>query len=380
MISDNQMDEFFNSRLVGYPSTVPDDMWDRIVEKKKKDRMIWWFLFGLLTMGILALGLTGGYLLLNQKSIAEGAMNDKAIINQSPFKADTIKTRLSKLPTLQDQAYLTQTDSTNKWVNQKMGNRKNHVENLEHAKMNTSEHITSSRFENTNKHFSKPGDSIAVIENKSGHKNDSLDKKPLVKMPVADSSRNKDLKKTEPEKKLHGGKWFLDLYASPDYPIISPQEYNLSKLSYTIGIKLNRSLGKHFSVKTGIQYSEVNFTGADSIGGGAFGLILLDLPVLAGYSLGKNENLRTTINGGLIFNLYTWWQGAQYMPELFKSNTGLSFYLGVNFERRINDKFSLFGEPYYRYQLTPMTVGSVGFLKFIDVVGISIGGRYYFKK
>ncbi len=98
----------------------------------------------------------------------------------------------------------------------------------------------------------------------------------------------------------------------------------------------------------------------------------LDLPVLAGYTMGK-ENLKTTINGGAIFNLNTWPHG------FFKTNTGVSLYLGVNFEEKINDKFSLFAEPYYRYQLTNMTADTISILKFIDVVGINIGVRYYFK-
>ena len=96
------------------------------------------------------------------------------------------------------------------------------------------------------------------------------------------------------------------------------------------------------------------------------------MPVLAGYTIGK-ENLKTTVNGGVIFNLYTW------PHDFFKINTGVSLYLGIDFEEKINEKFSLFAEPYYRYQLTNMTADTISYLKFVDVVGINIGARYFFK-
>jgi hypothetical protein len=78
-------------------------------------------------------------------------------------------------------------------------------------------------------------------------------------------------------------------------------------------------------------------------------------------------------------NLYSW-PRRNAMPDFIKTNTGMSLYVGVNFEKRINERFSLFSEPYYRYQLTSMTISSISSFKFIDVAGINIGARYYFKK
>ncbi len=152
-----------------------------------------------------------------------------------------------------------------------------------------------------------------------------------------------------------------------------------SKLSYTIGIRINRSIGKHFSLKTGIQYSQINIIGDDSVFGGAtIHIKRLDLPVLVGYSFGKGD-IKTTINGGVLFNL-----NSSVSPEsaqtFFENNLGLSLYLGVNFEKKVKEKLSLFVEPYYRYQLNPMTISSVQNVKFIDIAGISFGARYYFKK
>ena len=58
---DNQMDELFNERLRDHRSSVPADMWDRIIQKKKKDRNLFIFFFKLFGLLILTLGLAGEY-------------------------------------------------------------------------------------------------------------------------------------------------------------------------------------------------------------------------------------------------------------------------------------------------------------------------------
>ncbi len=379
MNSDNQMDELFKDRLRNYPSSVPSDMWVRIMEQKKRDRVFWLF-FRLLAIGILALGVTGGYYLLIQKKSIAAIPQGNVKVNPSPITADTLKSGLAKSSSGQDQMRIPHIDAAHTKTDQKRKEKKYYSVESERTNRSKSENPDPLPFGNANRNLSAPKDSMVTKENKLENNKDSLYKKPLVKTPAADSSQNKEVKKPEPEKNLHNRKWFLDLYVSPDYPIIHPQEeYEQSKLSYSIGIKLNRSLGKHFSVKTGIQFSQVNIGGDDSLTqGNTLHLMRLDLPVLAGYSLG-NDNLRTTFNGGLVLNLYSWLSGT-YLQDFFKTNTGLSVYLGVNFDTKINERISVFAEPYYRYQLTPMTVSSISNLKFIDVVGINIGARYFFKK
>ncbi len=376
MISDSQMDKFFGDRLRDYPSSVPEDMWNRILGKRKRDRMIWLYFFRLFAVVILSLALAGGYFIFNQKKDAIGMDGSK--INQTPVSTDTTKARVSNLPYAQDQTQPPQIRGTYKNTNQKEKARIHYSDNFDQGKSTTQNNSASSKTENGSKTQSGAtdsftlADSIAAKENKSEEKKDSLGKKLIVKSSAVDSSMSKDLKKPETKNKSNDRKWWLDLYASPDYPIVSPHEYEQSKLSYTLGVRLNRSLGQHFSLKTGIQYSRVNVAG-DSL---FVHLMRLDLPVLAGYSVG-NEKLKTTFNGGAILNLYSWLPGNN-SSGFFKSNTGLSLYVGVNFETKINEKFSLFGEPYYRYQLTSMTVSSVAIMKFIDIVGFNIGARYYF--
>jgi hypothetical protein len=385
MISDNQTDIFFNDRLRDYPSAVPADMWSRIVEKKKRDRMIWLFFLRFFALVILSLALVGGYFIFIQKKSTYVIGIDSSKFNHPSVIPNTSKAGKSNLAARQDQLQIPPINVVNKKTNQK--DKINYLDKFDLAKKNTQIGEASSKFNNISRTRSgKPDsatqtDSNGVKENKTEVKKDSAGKvtfvkvaAPLIKANTPDTSQNKGSKKSETKNKPNNRKWYLDLYASPDYPFVTPSEYERPKLSYTLGIRLNRSLGQHFSLKTGIQYSRVNI-GGDSL---LVHLMRFDLPVLAGYSVG-NEKLKTTFNGGAILNLYSWLSGNN-SSDFFKTNTGLSLYLGVNFETKINKKFTLFGEPYYRYQLTSMTVSSVPIMKFIDIVGINIGARYYFKK
>ena len=310
-----------------------------------------------------------GYFIFNQKKMLLEWISK---INQTPVSTDTTKAGVSDLPYAQDQTQPPQIRGTYKKTNQKEKARIHYSDNFDQEKSTTQDNSASSKTENGSKTNLVRSDSVAAKENKPEEKKDSLGKRLNVKSSAVDSSMSKDLKKPETKNKSNSRKWWLDLYASPDYPIVSPHEYEQSKLSYTLGVRLNRSPGQHFSLKTGIQYSRVNVAGNSLF----VHLLRLDLPVLAGYSVG-NEKLKTTFNGGAILNLYSWLPGNN-SSGFFKRNTGLSLYVGVNFETKINEKFSLFGEPYYRYQLTSMTVSSVAIVKFIDIIGINIGARYYF--
>jgi hypothetical protein len=379
MISDDQMIEFFNDRLRDYPSSVPASMWDRIIAKKKRDRMMWLFFFRLFALVVLFLGLAGVYFIFNQKKKASTVTIGNTKINHKPFIADTIKANLSNLPSGRDQTGFDKLKNENKKMQRNEKAQITYSRNLEDAKMNIPDKDNSSNNQNTTEALSVSSDSNELEKSKAEYKEDTIGTKLFIQAPYGDSTRTADLKKPETENKPNNRKWFLDLYASPDYPIVSPHDNEKSKLSFTLGVRINRSLGKHFSLKTGIQFSQINIIASDSLFGGmTIHLMRLDLPVLAGYSVG-DEKFRTTFNGGAIMNLYSWPQGNG-QTDFFKTNTGFSLYLGVNFESRINSRFFLFSEPYYRYQLTSMTVSSVSSMKFIDIVGISIGVRYYFKK
>ena len=384
MISDNQMDQFFRERLESHSSYVPEDMWSRIMEKKKRDRMLWLFFSRLMIIAVLIFGLTGSYLIINQKKISAKA-NTSVFQNSQPSASTANKSKTNQsIPTsAKDLVRVAEVNVAGKNEKQKSETRVNNFDAVDHTKKKTIHQQLPPQ--------NKEGSSVITTGNESAvpdttaSKNvkvkDSLDKKSLPETPIPDSALSKEVKKPETQNKQNNSKWYLDLFASPDYPIVAPSPFDqsYSKLSYTIGIKINRAIGKHFSIKTGIQYSQINIVGYDSLFGGAtIHIKRLDLPVLVGYSFGKGD-IKTTINGGVLFNL-----NSSVSPEsaqtFFENNLGVSLYLGVNFEKKVKEKLSLFVEPYYRYQLNSMTISSVQNVKFIDIAGISFGARYYFKK
>ena len=377
MMSDSQMDNFINDRLKDYPSPVPANMWNRIV--KKKDRKILLFFFRLLGILILSLMLAGGYFAFKQKILTGTQHIENPKINQTPSIANSLKPTSPNVFSDIDQVRQGKMQMGNKNVFQTKKSLITNSDGLEFTKANFADGASLSRSETKSDAISNPGDSTAIEKNNKVNKKDSLGAEPIVKTDSPGSVPETASKKPETKKKLNNRKWHLDLFASPDYPIISPHEFEQARLSYTVGIKLNRSFGSHFSAKTGVQFSQINIAGEDSVlVGKTLQVMRLDLPVLAGYSIG-DEKFRTTFNAGVIFNLYTW-AGGNSLADYFKTNTGLSLYLGVDFEQRIKERISIFGEPFYRYQLTPMTVSSISSLKFIDIAGISIGARYFFGK
>src|SRR5580704_11783516 len=71
-MTDNKFEEFFRNKLQDHPSPVPDDMWERIISDKKKDRGIFIFWKGYLLGGaILICLITGAYFIWNNHGMAD---------------------------------------------------------------------------------------------------------------------------------------------------------------------------------------------------------------------------------------------------------------------------------------------------------------------
>jgi hypothetical protein len=203
------------------------------------------------------------------------------------------------------------------------------------------------------------------------------------------------------EKSLSQGKnWFFDVYASPDIPfsqITTGNEYLLQlrkqiekmQLSYTIGIKLGRSFGKHFSGKIGFQYSQINAKFSDSMARDMHNRYRsVDFPALIGYTIGMNH-FNATINAGIIYNIYSWYQGTIldtagpvdiHDGNVYKQHTGFSLYFGLSFMKQLDNRWQLFAEPYFRYRLSSMANEDRSFTQKINIAGLSLGLRYNFPK
>lgn len=232
---------------------------------------------------------------------------------------------------------------------------------------------------------------------------------------------------------------FIEVYGSPDYvqKTTTPTSYgNLSYLkrkdsletmrgSYTAGIRLSKTLGEHFLIKAGLQYSQVNErfdyrnenerrivtvvtirtiirNPGDTITVRDTSMIeqvgtrvkttynryrSIDIPIILGYEWG-GEKFRASVNAGLILNTYSWQQGetldTNYIPVAFnsksaigfKQNIGLGLYAGISLNKKIGTDTELFFEPYFRYNLSNMTKTRSAFNQRFNAAGVSIGIRY----
>lgn len=244
---------------------------------------------------------------------------------------------------------------------------------------------------------------------------------PITDCPSASGSRRSD--------------WFVEVFASPDYAIKSVEANNNEFLrrkdstekirsAFTAGIRLSKKMGEHLVMKTGLQYSQINerfdyksenerkavtvitvrtiirspgdtvrVTDTSTLEQVGYRVKTtynryrsIDIPLIIGYEFG-NENFRTSINGGLIFNLLSWQHGdmldTTFTPVAFnkssasfKRNVGLGIYAGLQFLKPIGERTEVFAEPYFHYRISSMTNDGSPFNQRFHAAGINFGIRY----
>ena len=200
---------------------------------------------------------------------------------------------------------------------------------------------------------------------------------------TAGTHRPQSLSCPDPSKKFTKSKgWYLEALGSPDYPIVhssldGSSIRELPLLSYTIGIRVTKIFESGFLMTAGLQYSWINLRNKYDSLPLPHQFRNLDIPLLIGYEKG-NDLFKVGIRGGVIFNIHSWPGSSDpYISEYLKSNTGISSYIGLELIRQVNDRISIFAEPYYRHQFSNMFKNP--FVEKIDVAGIFLGLRLTLK-
>jgi hypothetical protein len=194
---------------------------------------------------------------------------------------------------------------------------------------------------------------------------------------TAGTHRPQSLSCPDPSKKFTSSKgWYLEALGSPDYPFPRGSIPQLPRLSYTAGIRLTKIFESGFLMTAGLQYSWINLRNKYDSLPLPDHFRNLDLPLLIGYEKG-NDRFKIGIRGGMIFNIHSSAAGDPYFSNYLKSNTGLSSYIGLELIRQINDRISIFTEPYYKHQFSDMFKNP--FVEKIDVGGIFLGVRITLK-
>jgi hypothetical protein len=143
----------------------------------------------------------------------------------------------------------------------------------------------------------------------------------------------------------HTSKWRIDGYASPEY--FSFKEFGFS---YGAGARATFVLKQHLTITAGLQYLKVDVRARqkndslNSLFPGIFNNI--QIPVLLGYTTG-NQRFSVTVNAGAIFSLYAEAKG-RLKDYGWPNHNGITSYLGLNFATRVNNRISLFAEPYVK--------------------------------
>ncbi len=232
--------------------------------------------------------------------------------------------------------------------------------------------------------------------------------------------------------------WFIELYGSPDYNTqkVVATGLNTDYLrtldstqkvggGFTVGIHIAKSLNKHLSIKSGLQFKDmiqefnykqnvtktinvfstrsyidntgasVNLTDTSSLVQAGYRLKKtfnsfksIQLPLIASWEAG-NTKWHFALDGGLLFNLVTYYEGATFDSNynlvplnaketngLLKSNFSYNLYGGVSLYRTLGTNLEAFAAPYYSYALSNSSTSTIGYNQRFNTGGINFGLRY----
>jgi hypothetical protein len=230
------------------------------------------------------------------------------------------------------------------------------------------------------------------------------------------------------EKNAAGNKTYVEIYGGPDFAFRSLSDTaNSSYLqkrkesvkfssAFSAGLRYTKVYNNGVSVRTGINYSQINEkfiysegniiqvvyiinAAGDTIGSytttgtryktthNTFKTI--DVPLVVGYEFG-NGRFHTNVNAGIIVNVYSWQRGEvlnnslqpvnittgkSNSPYQFKTNIGLGFIAGASLYYKMNEKLHLLAEPYFRYNFTPASKEAITFKQKYNTAGLRVGLR-----
>lgn len=231
-----------------------------------------------------------------------------------------------------------------------------------------------------------------------------------------------------PEKDAAGNKRYIEVYAGPDYAFRSfsdtansaymqQRKASTSLLfAYSAGIRYTKVFGSGMSVRTGINYTQVNekfkvvkgqvtqnvyitnnngdTIGTSTVTGTQYKESVnkfrsIDIPVTVGYELG-NGKLHANVNAGAMINIHSKQTGfviddkgdavdvssAKTSPAYkYKTNAGISLTGGLSVYYKVSEKLHVLAEPYVRYSLSPVTKPDLTLKEKQYITGLRIGLR-----
>jgi hypothetical protein len=230
------------------------------------------------------------------------------------------------------------------------------------------------------------------------------------------------------EKNAAGNKSYIEAYGGPDLGfrnmtdtgnsayLQKRKESTKFSSAYSAGLRYTHVFGNGMSIRTGINYSQINekFTFVQgnlvqvtyiiNAAGDTTGSYIttgtryktthnkfktIDVPLLIGYEMG-NGKFHANINAGIIVNAYSWQKGEVLdmsnnpvsittgkttSAYQFKTNIGLGFTAGASMYYKLNEKIHILAEPYFRYNLSPMSKEKLTLTQKYNTAGLRVGLR-----
>ncbi len=482
-----QFDQFVQHKLFDHIAPVPQELWNNIKPKEDEDRKVFFLLprAGMVAASILLLILAGtvSAYLYYQKMPAENAIgkhsndpnsksnkygnqnNNTPVISKNDSDADAKETiEIKTTEKLKEPKIdVTQSGESNIPISKRdlaNSNQKNNLSYRNTKSFNRSNLFELNDYENSPKELKMSGsNTIDQIDqynldltkennyratNKMEASLISFSKNKLnfnskeKKVTAFNHTSNiKNVVICPSDRKMRNPDWDLEIYVSPDYAFKTVSSISASKaymdrkdssensqISFTAGFRIVKPINDHFSIKTGLQYSQINehftyrseneiktttvvtvrtitlangntVTVSDTSVVQQIGFKnntvknrykSFDIPALVSYQFG-NDDLRIGVNAGVIFNLSSWYQGVVLDTTLnampftketnisYKNNIGMAIYTGISITKRLNYNTSIFAEPFLRYNLSDMTTPQSIFNQRFSVGGLSVGLR-----
>ncbi|WP_462249828.1 outer membrane beta-barrel protein [Ferruginibacter sp.] len=459
LFDDNIKDQFSD-----YTPSVHPRIWENIVAERKKRRPAgFWFTFFngrniLLLTALLIAGASGAYLL--SKKAAVKQQDSVAITAEEKTVTGTTAANEANEKIKSNTEVINNTDDQN-IISPKNNNTDDEVIN---SKNNTATVTTSSSFSKIkiSSPLAQPAEKYFTSKskkNKTAFANSEYDisdadlsynDKPLedfylqrlqfANLQKAASEKNLlSLKKRllpnvflpdcpSIEKDAAGNKTYIEIYAGPDIAfrnisdtgnsayLQKRKESTKFSSAYSAGLRYTKVFNNGMSVRTGVNYSQINekftfvqgnlvqITYIIDANGDTTGSYIttgtrykttynkfktIDVPLLVGYEMG-NGKFHANINAGVIVNIYSWQKGevldASYQPVnittgktsspyQYKTNIGMGFMAAASFYYKLNEKLHVLAEPYFRYSLSPMSKENLTFKQKYNTAGLRVGLR-----
>lgn len=231
------------------------------------------------------------------------------------------------------------------------------------------------------------------------------------------------------ERDAAANKQYLEWYVGPDLGLKTQSDTGNSAYlqkrrestqflwAFSAGFRYTRVFQNGVSFRTGINFSQiterfrwvqanyvqVNYTinpttgdttGTTSTRGTRYKTTYnrfrsIDVPLLLGYETGFGK-FKLNAHAGALVNMYGWQRGEVLDTALrpvsittgkgsplyqYRTNLGIGLTGGVSFYYGLNDNWQILAEPYFRYNLTPMSREGLTYREKYNVLGLRIGLR-----